>query len=139
MLVEGRPPLDRNMRRLLVLHVKPEPDGGLRAPTSLVIALGVARAKVRVATKSVPEPLVTVATGCARGPQRLHFDPQACTARKGHGAEPPAAVIPGGRGAPRAVDGGQGSAAFQVWVFKKIILPVMVHGTHAHFREFRRF
>lgn len=101
MFVEGRPPLDRNMRRLLVLHVKPEPDGGLRASTSLVIALGVARAKVRVATKSVPEPLVTVATGCARGPQRLHFDPQACTARKGHGARATRRRDPRGpRGSP---------------------------------------
>lgn len=103
MFVEGRPSLDRKMRWL---HVKSGPKGGLRAPTSLVIALGVTPATVRAATKSVPEPLATVATGCARDPRRLLSGPQACTAGKGRGAAPPAAVIPEGRGCPRAVDGG---------------------------------
>lgn len=88
MFVEGSPSLDQKMRWLLVLQLKSEPNGGLRTLTSLAIVLGVARAKVRVATKPVPELLVTVATRCARDPQTLRFKRQASTAWKGHGAEP---------------------------------------------------
>lgn len=123
------------------MQLKSEPNGGLRILTSLAIVLGVARAKVRVATKPVPELVVTVATRCARDPQTAFRAPSehCLEGTRSRAVGPPAAAISGGSGCPHAVDGGQGSAAFQVWIFKKIILPFMVQRTHAHFKEFRRF
>lgn len=114
MFVEGSPSLDQKMRWLLVLQLKSEPNGGLRTLTSLVIVLGVARAKVRVATKPVPELLVTVATRCARDPQTVRFERQASTAWKGHGAEP--------WGRPRLRS--QGAAGVpMLWTVARAVLP----------------